>query len=161
MRCCDDLIGPMLRTILRGALAMLWLAISPLANAVSVNDWLSGTHDGALHTTDMGECVLENGQVIEACRLTFRTYGRLAPDLSNIVLMPTWLNGNAEGLATYNYLGPDGIVDTDDYFVIAVNALGNGISSSPSNSAQSPFPCLLYTSPSPRDVEESRMPSSA
>ena len=65
-------------------------------------------------------------EVIEACRLTFRTYGRLAPDLSNIVLMPTWLNGNAEGLATYNYLGPDGIVDTDDYFVIAVNALGNG-----------------------------------
>ena len=24
-----------------------------------------------------------------------------------------------------------------------------------------PFRCLLYTSPSPRDVEESRMPSSA
>ena len=24
-----------------------------------------------------------------------------------------------------------------------------------------PFSCLLYTSPSPRDVEESRMPSSA
>ena len=24
-----------------------------------------------------------------------------------------------------------------------------------------PMPCLLYTSPSPRDVEESRMPSSA
>ena len=24
-----------------------------------------------------------------------------------------------------------------------------------------PLPCLLYTSPSPRDVEESRMPSSA
>ena len=24
-----------------------------------------------------------------------------------------------------------------------------------------PWPCLLYTSPSPRDVEESRMPSSA
>ena len=24
-----------------------------------------------------------------------------------------------------------------------------------------PYPCLLYTSPSPRDVEESRMPSSA
>ena len=87
-----------------------------------------------------GSVLIENGQVIEACRLTFRTYGRLAPDFSNIVLMPTWLNGNAEGLATYNYLGPDGIVDTDDYFVIAVNALGNGLSSSPSNSAQSPFP---------------------
>ena len=27
--------------------------------------------------------------------------------------------------------------------------------------AELPAPCLLYTSPSPRDVEESRMPSSA
>ena len=96
MRCRDDLIGPILRialAILRSTLAMLWFAISPLANAVSVNDWLSEMHDGALHTTDMGECGLENGQVIEGCRLTFRTYGRLAPDLSNIVLMPGRLNG--------------------------------------------------------------------
>ena len=136
MRRRDNLIG----TTLLSVLAALCLLVSPLASAVSIDDWLSETHDGMLHTTKMGECVLENDQVIEACQLTFRTYGRLAPDLSNIVLMPTWLNGNAEGLATYNYLGPDGIVDTDDYFVIAVNALGNGISSSPSNSAQSPFP---------------------
>ena len=136
MRRRDDLIGP----LLRGVLVMLWLVTSPLANAVSVNDWLLETRDGALHAADLGECLLENGEIIEACRLTFRTYGRLAPDLSNIVLMPTWLNGNAEGLATYNYLGPEGIVDTDDYFVIAVNALGNGLSSSPSNSAQRPFP---------------------
>jgi len=28
-------------------------------------------------------------------------------------------------------------------------------------SAYRPYSCLLYTSPSPRDVEESRMPSSA
>ena len=138
MRCRDDLIC----TTLRSVFAALCLLVSPLVSAVSIGDWLLETRDGALHTTDMGECALESGQVIEACRLTFRTYGRLAPDLSNIMLMPTWLNGNAEGLATYNYLGPDGIVDTDDYFVIAVNALGNGISSSPSNSAQSPFPAF-------------------
>ena len=138
MRCRDDLNG----LGLVGVVVALWLIVSSLASAVSIDDWLSEVHDGALHTIDMGECALENGQVIEACRLTFRTYGRLAPDLGNIVLMPTWLNGNAEGLATYNYLGPEGIVDTDDYFVIAVNALGNGISSSPSNSAQSPFPAF-------------------
>ena len=108
MRRCDNLIG----TTLLSVLAALCLLASPLASAVSIDDWLSETHDGALQAVDMGECRLENGEVIEACRLTFRTYGRLAPDLSNIVLMPTWLNGNAEGLATYNYLGPDGIVDT-------------------------------------------------
>ena len=32
---------------------------------------------------------------------------------------------------------------------------------SPPDPAKSPLLCLLYTSPSPRDVEESRMPSSA
>ena len=111
MRRRDDLISPTLRSVL----ATLWLIASPLVSAVSIDDWLTETHDGALHVADLEECVLENGQVIEACRLTFRTYGRLARDLSNIVLMPTWLNGNAEGLAIYNYLGPDGIVDTDDY----------------------------------------------
>ena len=31
----------------------------------------------------------------------------------------------------------------------------------PSEATESPWTCLLYTSPSPRDVEESRMPSSA
>ena len=138
MRRRDDLIGPTLCSVI----ATLWMMISPLAGAVSVDDWLTETHDGALHAAELGECLLENGEVIKACRLTFRTYGQLAPDLSNIVLMPTWLNGNAEGLATYNYLGPDGIVDTDDYFVIAVNALGNGISSSPSNSVQRQFPAF-------------------
>ena len=136
MRRRNDLIAPILRSVL----ATLCLLVSPLASAVSVDDWLSDTHDGVFHEAELGECLLENGEVIEACRLTFRTYGRLAPDLSNIVLMPTWLNGSAKALASSNYLGPDGIVDTDDYFVIAVNALGNGISSSPSNSAQQPFP---------------------
>ena len=134
----DDLNGLCLVSVV----ATLCLLVSPLASAVSVDDWLSDTHDGVFHEAELGECPLENGEVIEACRLTFRTYGRLAPDLSNIVLMPTWLNGSAKALASSNYLGPDGIVDTDDYFVIAVNALGNGISSSPSNSAQSPFPAF-------------------
>jgi homoserine O-acetyltransferase len=115
---------------------------SPIASAVEVGEWLSQTHEATFHKVDMGECLLENGEVIEACELTFRTYGRLAPDLGNIILMPTWLNGSAAGLAASNYLGSNGIVDTDDYFVIAVNALGNGISSSPSNSVQQPFPAF-------------------
>ena len=101
MRRCDDLIG----SILRSVLATLFFIVSPLASAVSVDDWLSETHDGVFHEAELGECLLENGEVIEACRLTFRTYGRLAPDLGNIVLMPTWLNGSAKALASSNYLG--------------------------------------------------------
>ena len=55
MRRRDDLIGPTLRSVL----AAVWLTISPLAGAVSVNDWLSETHEGTLHATNMGDCVLE------------------------------------------------------------------------------------------------------
>ena len=38
---------------------------------------------------------------------------------------------------------------------------GEGLRFSPGDRLCVPVPCLLYTSPSPRDVEESRMPSSA
>ena len=124
MRRCHYLIYRQLG----GILVMLGLLTSPLASAVSVNDWLGEIHEGTSHTAAMGDCELENGELIQSCQLTFRTYGRLTTDLDNIVLMPTWLNGNAEGLATYNYLGPDGIVDTDNYFVIAVKQRATAVS---------------------------------
>ena len=48
-----------------------------------------------------------------------------------------------------------------------INSVDNALMAAESDSrvwaalAQHPMDCLLYTSPSPRDVEESRMPSSA
>ena len=39
--------------------------------------------------------------------------------------------------------------------------LGEGIEKNEMDFAEEVASCLLYTSPSPRDVEESRMPSSA
>ena len=46
-----------------------------------------------------------------------------------------------------------------DYISEGLNNLAEAVSHN-SNSIE-PLACLLYTSPSPRDVEESRMPSSA
>ena len=136
MRCRNTMI----KSALTALITLVCLATSGVGSADTVKEWLSSHHEGVFHTADLEVCHLEHGGIIHDCQLTFRTYGRLATDFSNIVLMPTWLNGNAEGLASAHYLGPDGIVDTDDYFVIAVNALGNGVSSSPSNNAQAPFP---------------------
>ena len=45
--------------------------------------------------------------------------------------------------------------DFDDYIKVV------GSDSDAHYEHQLPYTCLLYTSPSPRDVEESRMPSSA
>jgi homoserine O-acetyltransferase len=89
--------------------------------------------DNDLIMADLGNCELENGQRINDCKIGYRTYGQLNADKTNVVLMPTWYNGSAADLEKYDYLGSGKIVDTDRYYVVAVNALGNGISSSPSN----------------------------
>ena len=62
-------------------LAALLVVSSSLASAETVSDWLITAPTGELHSASLGECPLENGEVIEDCRLTFRTYGTLAPDL--------------------------------------------------------------------------------
>jgi homoserine O-acetyltransferase len=91
---------------------------------------------GQLRVAELGECPLESGEAIEDCRVTYRTFGQLDAARSNAVLFTTQLAGNSAQIA--QYVGPDGLVDTTKHFVIAVDALGNGFSSSPSNSTAQP-----------------------
>jgi homoserine O-acetyltransferase len=88
--------------------------------------------DGQLQFADLGTCKLASGRQIENCRLGYRTWGKLNPDRSNAVLFPSWFSGNSESLS--GAVGPGGLVDPAKYFVITVDALGDGVSSSPSNS---------------------------
>jgi homoserine O-acetyltransferase/O-succinyltransferase len=80
---------------------------------------------------EIGNFKLVSGEIIYNCKIGYRTFGTLNPNKSNAVLYPTWFGGKSESLA--NLIGPNKIVDSDEYFVIAVDALGNGVSSSPSN----------------------------
>lgn len=92
--------------------------------------------DGQLMFAELGRCPLENGQVIEDCRIGYRTFGHLNAAEDNAVLMPTWLYGKSADLV--GLFGreptPQHLVDTSRFFGIAIDALGNGVSSSPSNS---------------------------
>lgn len=75
--------------------------------------------------------VLESGAVLRPARLAYRTYGTLAPDGSNAVLLPTAF---ADDHTSNEWLvGRDSGLDPDRYFVIVPNLFGNGLSSSPSN----------------------------
>lgn len=63
--------------------------------------------------------------------LAYKTYGTLSPARDNAILIPTFYGGrHAE--AEY-MLAPGRAIDTSRYFVIIANMLGNGCSSSPSN----------------------------
>ena len=81
---------------------------------------------------ELGDFKLESGEVIRDCKLGYRTFGTLNADKSNAVLFPSWFGGKSEQLA--GNFGKDKMVDDRRFFIIAVDALGNGVSSSPSNS---------------------------
>jgi len=87
---------------------------------------------GSQQFADLGVCRLMSGRQIDNCRLGYRTWGQLNAERSNAVLFPTWFSGRSADLA--ESVGTHSLVDPAKYFVIAVDALGDGVSSSPSNS---------------------------
>jgi homoserine O-acetyltransferase len=92
--------------------------------------------DGAQQFADLGDLKLQSGAVIQDFRLGYRTLGTLNAQKSNAILWPTWLGGKSKDLL--QFLGPGKVVDTSKYFVVLVDAIGDGISTSPSNSKQQP-----------------------
>jgi homoserine O-acetyltransferase len=101
---------------------------------------------------DLGDVRLESGQTIRDCRIGYRTFGTLNAEKSNAVLFPTWFTGTTKDLV--DMIGPGKLVDSAKHFVIAVDALGDGVSSSPSNSKLQPrmkFPIFTI-----RDMVESQ-----
>jgi len=84
----------------------------------------------------LGDFKLENGQVIKECKIGYRTFGKLNAKRDNVVLFPSWFGGASEHLG--KLIGPQGVIDSSAFYIIAVDALGNGISSSPSNSRLQP-----------------------
>jgi len=88
--------------------------------------------EGEQQFIQLGNFSLESGEIIKDCRIGYRTFGKLNQAKSNIILYPTWFGGTSENLG--KLIGPGKLVDSSRFYVIAVDALGNGVSSSPSNS---------------------------
>ena len=101
---------------------------------------------------DLGDIKLQSGEILRDCRIGYRTYGKLNPDKSNAILFPTWAGGTTEELQ--DAIVKDKFADPSIYFVITVDALSNGVSSSPSNSRLQPrmqFPRITI-----RDIVETQ-----
>jgi homoserine O-acetyltransferase len=91
---------------------------------------------GTQRFADFGDLKLRNGNLIQHFRLGYRTLGKLNEAKSNAVLWPTWLGARSENLLPF--VGPGNVVDSSRYFVILVDSIGNGVSTSPSNSGSQP-----------------------
>lgn len=89
-----------------------------------------------LRFAELGDFRLVSGEYIKDCRIGYRTFGTLNKDSSNVILMPTWASGISQQLISS--IGKGRLVDSSKYYVITVDALCNGVSSSPSNSRLQP-----------------------
>lgn len=89
-----------------------------------------------LQFADLGDFKLESGEILHNCRIGYRTVGTLNADKSNIIVIPTWAGGTTE--QWLGDVGPGKTADSSKYYVVLIDALSNGVSSSPSNSTEQP-----------------------
>ncbi|WP_353228971.1 alpha/beta fold hydrolase [Novosphingobium sp.] len=80
---------------------------------------------------DAGDVTLQSGVVLPGVRVAYVTHGRLNDARDNAVVFPTHYSGTHASNAWA--IGPGMALDPEKYFIIVPNMLGNGLSSSPSN----------------------------
>ncbi len=80
----------------------------------------------------IGDLQLVSGEKLLDCKVGYRTYGKLNSDSSNVVIYPTWFAGTSKQIK--GAVGKNSLVDDAKYYIIAIDALANGVSTSPSNS---------------------------
>jgi homoserine O-acetyltransferase len=92
--------------------------------------------DNQQQFAQLGDFKLQSGEVIRDCRVGYRTFGKMNADRSNIVFAAIWFGGHSGQMA--GLFGPGALVDSSKYYMVTIDPLGNGVSSSPSNSTLQP-----------------------
>lgn len=81
---------------------------------------------------DLGDLPLESGEVLRDAFVSYVVHGEPARQREGVILALTAIGSTHHRLDFL--IGPGAPLDTDRHCVLAVDALGNGLSSSPSNS---------------------------
>ena len=97
------------------------------------NSYYSQDVHGPYELHDLGNLELEEGSTIRNCQLAYATFGALNAAKDNAILIPTWYSGTNK-IIEQVYIGNGRALDPDKYFIIIVNQIGNGLSTSPHNS---------------------------
>lgn len=83
---------------------------------------------------DLGDVVLQRGATLRGCKLAYKTFGTLSAAKDNVIVYPTWYSG--QHYDNEWLIGPGRALDPAKYFIIIPNMIGNGLSSSPSNTPE-------------------------
>lgn len=96
------------------------------------NSYYSQDVHGPYELHDIGNLDLEDGGTIRNCKLAYATFGKLNAAKDNAILIPTWYSGTNK-IMEQVYIGKGRALDPDKYFIIVINQIGNGLSTSPHN----------------------------
>jgi homoserine O-acetyltransferase len=94
------------------------------------NDFYTPEVHGAYQLHRLGDFRLEDGGTIPDLELAYATYGTLNEAKDNAILIPTWFSGTHQTWEQV-YIGPGRALDPDRWFIVVVNQIGNGLSTSP------------------------------
>lgn len=128
------------------------LSMKPAIALVSMLSISLAQAEGELKFADIGDLKLQSGATLRDCRVGYRTFGSLDAKKDNAVLVPSFFLGTSADMA--DILKSGGLVDTKKYYVVAVDALADGVSASPSNSKTQGD--ALFPEISIRDMVESQ-----
>ena len=82
---------------------------------------------------NVGDLPLQSGETLRDARLAYAAYGTLDAERSNVVVFPTAYGGTHRDNAWL--IGAGLPLDPERYFIVSVNLIGGGLSSSPSNTS--------------------------
>ena len=82
---------------------------------------------------ELGAVTLQSGVALPDAKLAYKTYGSLNARGDNVIVMPTFFTGTH--VRNEGYLRAVPALDPSRYFIVSIDMFGNGLSSSPSNTA--------------------------
>jgi len=118
------------------AIQRTWKASLPLCSRVMAMQTNYSTSASPYEIFKAGDVQLQSGAIIHDCKLAYKTYGKLNAAKDNVIVYPTWYSGNHEDNEWL--IGENMGLNPSKWFIVVPNLLGNGLSSSPSNTPQ-PF----------------------
>ena len=97
-------------------------------------------------TYELEDLTLQSGATLRGAHLAYKTWGTLSADGSNAILVPTWYSSWHD--QNEWMVGEGKALDPATYFIVTPNMIGNGLSTSPSNTAgpygRGRFPAVTF-----------------
>lgn len=86
---------------------------------------------------ELGNFTLEEGETLRGAKLAYTTHGQLSPAKDNAILITTWYSGTHK-IFHDAYIGTEHALNPDKYFIVVIDQIGNGLSTSP-HSTDGPY----------------------